>query len=90
MTSQKKTSKPAAEKNVLVTLDKNGIQTDQKINICELKTVGGIFKTLKINEETALLFYKNRPIPTDCPISEVGIENIQDHDFQILKVIFDE
>ena len=86
----KKLAEKKTEKNVLVDLDKNGIRTDQKINIEELKTVGDIFQILKINEETALLFYKNRPIPTDHPIQEIGIGNIQDHDFKILKVIFDE
>ena len=78
-----------AEKIILVGLDKNGIRTDHKVNINALKTVGDIFQALNINEETALLFYKNKPIPTDYPIQEI-IENIQDHDFQILKVIFDE
>ena len=83
-------TKQAPEKNVLVISDKNGIQTDHSININDLKKVGDILKTLTINEETALLFYKNKPIPNDCPISEIGAENIKDYDFQILKVIFDE
>ncbi|MDV0444494.1 hypothetical protein MmiAt1_00200 [Methanimicrococcus sp. At1] len=77
-----------------VELDQNGIKTNKEIDISKLKTAGDILKELKINEETALLFFKGNPIPFDEKfekmIEEIGIENIHDGDFRVLKVIFDE
>ena len=74
-------------KTILVELDQNGIKENRAVNLNTLKTAGDIFKELKINEETALLFFKNEPIPFDELIS--SFENIEDGDFRILKVIFD-
>lgn len=75
---------------IIVELDQNGIKSNQEISIAALKTVGDILKELKINEETALLFFKGEPVPFDERIDEIGIENIRDGSFKILKVIFDE
>ena len=74
-------------KTILVELDQNGIKEKREIKTDSLKTAGDILKELKINEETALLFFKNEPIPFDEPISSF---EINDCDFCVLKVIFDE
>jgi len=76
------------QKTILVELDQNGIKTNKTVNLSALKIAADILKELKINEETALLFYKNKPIPFDEPMK--SFEDVQDGDFQILKVIFDE
>ena len=68
-------------------MDQNGVKEKREIKTDFLKTAGDILKELKINEETALLFYKNEPIPFDEPISSFEINSC---DFRILKVIFDE
>ncbi|WNY28271.1 hypothetical protein MmiEs2_04550 [Methanimicrococcus stummii] len=82
------------EQKIFVELDQNGIKSNFEIDLSKLKTAGDILKELKINEETALLFFKEKPIPFDEKmekiIEETGIENIHDGDFRILKVIFDE
>ncbi|MBZ3935011.1 hypothetical protein [Methanimicrococcus blatticola] len=75
---------------IRIELDQNGIKTNKEIDFATLKTAADILKELKINEETALLFFKGNPIPFDEKIEGIGIENIQDNDFRILKVIFDE
>lgn len=80
----------ASKYNIIVKLDQNGLKTNQEVDISKLKTAGDILKELKINEETALLFFKNNPIPFDERVEEIGAENIKDGDFRILKVIFDE
>ena len=72
---------------ISVELDKNGIKTNKTLDLSALKTAGDILKELKINEETALLFFKNEPIPFDEPIS--GFD-LSDGNFRILKVTFDE
>lgn len=77
-----------AKKNII--LDFNGAQTIHEIDFSKLKTVGDILKELKINDETALLFFKETPIPFDERVEEIGIENIKDNDFKVLKVVFDE
>lgn len=74
----------------MIELDRNGAKTYEKIDFTEIKTAADILKELKINEETALLFFKGNPIPFDEKIEDIGLENIQDNDFRILKVIFDE
>ncbi|WNY23241.1 hypothetical protein MmiHf6_05460 [Methanimicrococcus hongohii] len=79
----------SAEK-IIIELDQNGIKSDKEIDFTKLKTAADILKELKINEETALLFFKDKPIPFDEKIEEIGRENIRDGDFRILKVIFDE
>ena len=79
-----------SEKTILIKLDKNGKTNNIEINLNSLKTVGDILKELRINDETALLFFKNEPIPFDEKIESIGIENINDNDFRILKVTFDE
>jgi hypothetical protein len=75
---------------IIVELDQNGIQSNKEINFSNLKIAADILKELKINEETALLFFKGNPIPFDEKIEEIGLSNIHDGDFRILKVIFDE
>jgi len=75
---------------IIIELDQNGIKSNKEINAAALKTVGDILKELQINEETALLFFKGGPIPLDERIHDIGIENIRDGDFKVLKVIFDE
>ena len=72
---------------IIVELDQNGVKENKEIRTDSLKIAGDILKELKINEETALLFYKNEPIPFDEPISSFEID---DGNFRILKVIFDE
>lgn len=72
----------------IIELDQNGIKTNNEVDIENLKTVADILKTLKINEETALVFFKEKPVPFDETIS--SFEEINDGDFRILKVIFDE
>jgi len=74
-------------KTILVELDKNGVKENREIKTDSLKTAGDILKELKINEETALLFFKNEPIPFDEPISSFEINGC---DFRVLKVTFDE
>ncbi|MDR2943504.1 MAG: hypothetical protein LBU81_00175 [Methanosarcinales archaeon] len=78
------------ETKIAVELDQNGIKTNCEIDFSKIKTAADILKELKINEETALLFFKGNPIPSDEKIEDIGAENIQDNDFRILKVIFDE
>jgi hypothetical protein len=75
-------------KTLVVELDQNGIKKNMEVRRNALRTVGDIFKELRINEETALIFFKNEPIPSDEPID--SFENIDAGDFRILKVIFDE
>lgn len=72
-----------------IELDQNGIKSNQEIDFSALKTAGDILKELKINEETALLFFQGQPVPFDEKIEEIGLENIRDNDFRVLKVIFD-
>jgi len=74
-------------KTVFIELDQNGVKENREIKTDSLKTAGDILKELKINEETALLFFKNEPIPFDEPIS--GFD-LSDGNFRILKVTFDE
>jgi hypothetical protein len=74
-------------KTIIVELDQNGIKKNIDVRADTLKITGDILKELKINEETALLFFKNEPIPYDEPIN---CFEINDGDFRILKVIFDE
>ena len=76
--------------NIIVELDQNGVKTGKNVDFSKIKTAADILKELKINEETALLFFKGNPIPFDEKIENIGVENIQDNDFRILKVIFDE
>ena len=75
-------------KTIFVELDQNGIKENREIKTDSLKTASDILKELKINEETALLFFKNEPIPLDEPIK--NFEKINDGDFRVLKVTFDE
>lgn len=81
-------------KKIIIELDQNGIRTNKEIDFSKLKVAGDILKELKINEETALLFFKGNPIPldekTEKLVEEFGVENIRDGDFRVLKVIFDE
>ena len=79
-----------AVKTIIVELNHNGLCQNKEINAAVLKTAGDILKELKINEETALLFFKDGPVPLDEKIVDIGIENIRDGDFKVLKVIFDE
>ena len=74
-------------KTILVELDQNGVKENREIKTDSLKIVGDILKELKINEETVLLFFKSEPIPFDEPISSF---EINDGDFRVLKVTFDE
>jgi len=74
-------------KTIFIELDQNGVKENREIKTDSLKTAGDILKELKINEETALLFFKNEPIPFDEPIS--GFD-LSDGNFRILKVTFDE
>ena len=74
-------------KTITIELDQNGVKENKDIRTDFLKIAGDILRELKINEETALLFYKNEPIPFDEPISSFEID---DGNFRILKVIFDE
>jgi len=83
-------SAPPVSKTIVVELDQNGVRQNKEISAAALKTVGDILKELKINEETALLFFKGAPVPFDEKIVDIGIENIRDGDFKVLKVIFDE
>lgn len=78
------------ETNIAVELDQNGLTTEKTVDFSVLKNAADILKELKINEETALLFFKGNPIPSDEKIADIGVENIRDNDFRILKVIFDE
>ena len=75
---------------IAVEFDRNGVKSNEKMDFSSFKTAADILKELKINEETALLFFKNNPIPFDEKIREIGLENIKDGDFRILKVVFDE
>ncbi|MDL2260886.1 hypothetical protein LJC08_01370 [Methanimicrococcus sp. OttesenSCG-928-J09] len=72
----------------IIELDQNGVKSNKEVDISNLKTVADILKSLKINEETALVFYKEMPVPFDEPIT--AFENIENGGFRILKVIFDE
>jgi len=74
-------------KTITIELDQNGVKENKEIRTDFLKIAGDILRELKINEETALLFYKNEPIPFDEPISSFEID---DENFRILKVVFDE
>jgi len=74
-------------KTITIELDQNGVKENKEIRIGSLKIAGDIIRELKINEETVLLFYKNEPIPFDEPISSF---EINDGNFKILKVTFDE
>ncbi|MCL2863214.1 MAG: hypothetical protein FWE54_03875 [Methanimicrococcus sp.] len=76
-------------KTIVVELDQNGFRSNKEISAAALKTAGDILKELNINEETALLFFRGDPIPFDEKIGDIGIENIRDGDFKVLKVIFD-
>jgi len=80
--------KTNSSSKIIVELDQNGLKTKNEVDLNNLKIAADILKELKINEETALLFYKNKPIPFDEPMK--SFEDVQDGDFQILKVIFDE
>ena len=75
-------------KTIFIELDQNGVKENREIKTDSLKTAGDILREVKINEETALLFFKNEPIPFDEPISR--FEEINDGDFRILRVTFDE
>ena len=74
-----------AKKNII--LDFNGAQTIHEIDFSKLKTVGDILKELKINDETALLFFKETPIPFDERVEEIGIENIKDNHSNVLQFV---